>query len=241
MDDPMRQPAPENVVDRIHAFARDLAYGAAQGLWHTKIQWQQLTNPTISRTAQVFAERLAPKWGAEFPSEFLMLSFGYFTLLTEEQAGRSTYLLTEKAFKLLEKPNIAPEVFISYRRSESSALGLLIEARLKLAGNPNPFLDKNLVVGEEWVRQLEERIRQARYFIILVGKTTLDSPYVMQELDWALEAGCTIISIWHGCRMDDSAPEALKTRHAIIVETESALGYETAVTQLLNNLGYTTY
>lgn len=42
-------------------------------------------------------------------------------------------------------------------------------------------------------------------------------------------------------RMDDSAPDALKTRHAIIVETESALGYETAVTQLLNNLGYTTY
>jgi hypothetical protein len=45
----------------------------------------------------------------------------------------------------------------------------------------------------------------------------------------------------NGAHLDETAPEILKTRHAITVTAENALGYETAVNQLLNSLGYSTY
>ena len=239
-DNPLEQPAPVDLLQRVHAFARDLAYGAAKGLWHTRIQWQALTNPDISNVAGVFAKYLREKWGTDFPSEYLLVSLDYFDPVGDE-TGRSTYLLTEKAFRLLEKPSSPPSVFISYRRSESTALALLIEARMKMAGNPNPYIDKNLIPGQDWNDQLEERIRQSRYFVVLVGKTTLESPNVLQELNWAEQAGCTIISIWHGYKMEADAPVILQERHAITIDTDSALGYETAINQLLNGLGYATY
>ncbi len=34
MDNPFEQPAPTDVLEKVRAFARDLAYGAATGLWH---------------------------------------------------------------------------------------------------------------------------------------------------------------------------------------------------------------
>lgn len=233
--------APTDVMARVHDFARDLAYGVTLGLWHTQVHWRKLLNPDISQHSKVFAENLRPKWGTDFPSEYLLLSMGYFEPMGAEP-GYSIYLLTDRAFQLLEKPNTAPSVFISYRRSESSAFGLLMEARLRLAGNPNPFIDKNLVPGDEWNRQLKEQIDASRYFVLLVGPTTLDSDYVTQELAWAEASGSTIVSIWHnGARMDDSAPSVLQKRHAITVTEENALGYETAVNQVLNTLGYATY
>jgi hypothetical protein len=241
MDNPFLQPAPTDVLSRTREFARDLAYGAATGLWHTKIRWQQLYNPQMSDVSKVFEEHLRPKWGIEFPSEFLLLSFGYLQVYNDESMY-SIYLLTDRAFQLLEQPSTPPNVFISYRRSESTTFGLLIEARLRLAGNPNPFIDKNLVPGAEWNAQLKQQIQQCRYFIVLIGKTTLESPHVMQEIQWAVESNCTIISILHNSFvMGDSVPDILKNRHAISVTAENALGYETAVNQLLNSLGYSTY
>lgn len=229
------------MLDRVQDFARDLAFGATQGLWHTQVHWRKLLNPDISTHSKVFADSLRPKWGTDFPAEFLLLSFGYLQDYGSE-SGYSVYLLTEKAFRLLEQPSAPPNVFISYRRSESSPFGLLIEARLRLAGNPNPFIDKNLVPGAEWNEQLRLQIRQCRYFVGLIGQTTLDSAHVMQEIAWAAESDCTLISVWHnGARMSASAPAVLHKRHAITVTEENALGYETAVNQLLNSMGYSTY
>jgi hypothetical protein len=241
MENPFQQQAPADVLARVRELARDLAYGVTLGLWHSRLQWQQLLNPDISKHSKIFAEYLGPKWNNEFPSEYLLLSFGYFSDYAGEP-GRSTYLLTEKAFQLLERPSAPPSVFISYRRSESSAFGLLVEARLRLAGNPNPFLDKNLVPGDEWNAQLKQHIQRSRYFVCLIGQTTLESSYVLQEIEWAAESDCTLISVWHnGAHMNDAVPEILQTRHAIRVTEENALGYETAVNQLLNSLGYSTY
>ncbi len=242
MDNPFEQPAPTNMLERVQAFARDLAYGATLGLWHSRIRWKQLSNPEMSDHSRRFAEHLYPKWGRDFPSEYLLLSFGYLIELENIESGFANYLLTDKAFQLLQQPSVAPDVFISYRRSESSAFGLLIEARLRLAGNPNPFIDKNLVPGSEWNAQLRQQIQKSRYFVALVGKTTLESPHVLQEIQWAAESQCTIVSIWHnGARMTDTVPDIIQRRHAIVVTEENALGYETAVNQLLNSLGYSTY
>lgn len=239
-DNPFEQPVPEDMLARVHAFARDLAFGAATGLWNSRIFWQVLLHPELNPAYEVFARHISPKWAGKYPSEHLLVSLAYLVAQGTD-ASRSEYLLTEKAFKLLEKPAAPPNVFISYRRSDSSALALLIEARLRMAGNPNPFVDKSLVAGQEWNKELEARVKSARYFIMLIGVETLDSSYVRDELTWAEQSNCTIISVWHGCKPDDTTPKSLSTRHAILVESESALGYETAINQLLNGLGYATY
>jgi hypothetical protein len=240
MENPLAEPVPIDVFQRVQAFARDLAYGVSQGFWHSKLYWNSLHNPEISNTSKLYAHHLGPKWENQIPSDYLLLSFGYLTLFSTE-GGSPVYLLTEKTFSLLERPSRPPDIFISYRRSESSALALLIEARLKLAGNPNPFLDKNLAVGQEWQEQLRERIYNSRYFICLIGEKTLESQQVQQEIQWAIEAGCTIISIWHGSRINAETPAFLRDRHAIIIKDDGALDYEVAINQMLNTLGYATY
>lgn len=241
MENTFEREAPTDVIARVHEFARDLAYGATLGLWHTYVRWQQLFNRDISKHSKVFAEHLGPKWGTNFPSEYLLLSFGYFQDYGS-QSGHSVYLLTQKAFQLLEQPSAPPSVFISYRRQDSSAFALLVEARLRLAGNPNPFVDKNLVPGDEWNNQLKKQIEQCRYFVLLIGPTTLQSPHVLQELEWAERSNSTIVSILHvGVQIKDSVPDVLKSRQAITILEETALGYETAINQLLNSLGYATY
>jgi hypothetical protein len=154
----------------------------------------------------------------------------------------TNYVLPPKALQLLEKPVQAPGVFISYSRKDSSAFALLVEARLRIVGVPDVFIDKKITAGDEWAEHLEERIREARYFICLVGPNTLRSSVVGQEVEWAVQAGCRIISIWHGgAKITDSAPEALRKRHAISVTEESAREYETAISELLNSMGYRTY
>ncbi|HEX2620319.1 MAG TPA: toll/interleukin-1 receptor domain-containing protein, partial [Phototrophicaceae bacterium] len=199
---PLELPIPENYLERIHTFARDLVYGAVNGLWYEFFLIYSDVQGTIWRSGDFMAvgddeghpfyQLIVKKWDNKPPTARLMVAFEY---LTQVEQGNTyvQYMLTPKAFALMEKPAAPPSVFISYKRSESSALGLLIEARLKLAGNPNPFIDKNLVVGEAWGDQLKEHIQTARYFICLIGPETLASPHVKQELTWAEESGCMII------------------------------------------------
>jgi len=136
-----------------------------------------------------------------------------------------------------------PSVFISYKQDQSSALALLIEARLKLQdSNINVFIDKLLQPGDDWEQRLEETVRQSRYFICLVGKNTLESETVQKEIQWAHDAGCIIISICHNSyTIDGNLPIELKGKQAIIIAQESAKHYESAISDLLNGLGYSTY
>jgi hypothetical protein len=250
-DNPLDHPAPTAFVDRVHAFARDLVYGVVNGLWQEvfiiyvdrwSITWRSGNYMvTDENTEHPFYQLIVTKWGGSPPSQNLLQAFGYYMKLGTG-SNYEEFILTPKAFDLLDTPITPPSVFISYKRSESSTFGLLIEARLKLLGNPNPFIDKNLVAGEAWHAQLEERVRNCRYFVLLIGKTTLDSMHVKQEVEWARKYNKTIISIWHnGTTVSIDAPEDLRTRHAITVKGESALDYELAVNQLLNSMGYATY
>lgn len=85
------------------------------------------------------------------------------------------------------------------------------------------------------------------HLIILLGKTTLESAITRREIEWALQYERKIIPIWHNSfeyRTDewDVSPavhEAISSTNAIRVTEESALGYFTAITQLLNRFGIT--
>ena len=244
-DDLLRQPAPENPVERIHTLARDLAYGALNGRWSPKIGIAFIGGDQYGWLSQVgdpspLMEYLVEKWNDRPPPAELLTSFGYFNWLEERESGTNIYILTEKAFGLLEKPTAPPSVFISYRRNQSSALGLLIVARLKAVGVENPFIDMNIDPGDEWHALLEKTVRQSQYFVALMGPGTLESPYVRREIEWALDAqGVHVIPIWHnGYAGVGDVPEALSSKNAIRIKEESAEEYELAMIKLLNRLGY---
>ncbi len=241
-------PIPDGVLQRVHAFARDLAFGAAEGLWSSEI--------LVSRSAagedwfplphtQEFDE-LTSKWGDATPTANLLLSFGFFHRL-ESREHSDLYILTPKAFELLERAAPA-SVFISYRRRESSAFALLILARMKAVGL-SPFLDmQDLEPGDEWHARLKDEIEAREHCVVLVGPTTLESDYVRTEIVWALDAGKNLIPVWHNhvtqnviARAEEDHPELAPflERQAIMVEPEAPSGYHNAVVQLLNRFGYT--
>jgi len=166
-----------------------------------------------------------------------------------------SFQITQKAFDLLSKPKTPPPVFISYKRSESSAFALYIESRLKRVGVQNPFIDKDIHIGDEWESVIEERVRGAEYFVCLIGNGTLNSKWVKKEITWAHKAGCKIMSVLHNGvsnePKDESDDEAKTIAEQLEklelhkwqlrrVQEESALEYETAANFLLSAMGYPT-
>ena len=259
MDNPLEQNLPDDPIERIHTMARDLAYGVSRGLWgtnftvermHSNEQWMNWSN--VQNGPVNFDEYMTKKWADNPPSAYVMLSFGYF-IEFEQKDG---YLLTAKAFDLLAKPTAPPSVFISYARRQSSALALLIEARLKLEDrNLRAFIDKDIPLGDEWRDVLVERISASQYFILLLTMDTLVSKPVAEEIAIALKTPtCKIIPICHGgYRFGADFPvalgeralsaeliETLATKNALVVETESAASYEDKVNRLIGRLGYST-
>jgi len=261
MVNPLKLPVPEDFVDKVDAFARDLAYGVLHGAWDIHVNAfrpNQANDFVLTESGQQdYSKQFWTKWrnGITYlnPHFSALEARGYvdsFKSGSNDSSGApyTGYKLIPKAFELLDKPARPPEVFISYRRAESSAFALLIEARLRLVGNPTPFVDKNIQAGEDWAKRLQETIEASKYFIILIGDEKIwDSEWVQNEIRWAENAGCTIISVWHNGMLLDSEqnkssfPKVLAARQKIDVKEESALGYETAVNQVLNALGYRTY
>ncbi|HVO69578.1 MAG TPA: toll/interleukin-1 receptor domain-containing protein, partial [Aggregatilineaceae bacterium] len=171
MYNPLEDNVPDDPIQRIHALARDLAYGAAHGYWPTVLlitSYRHIVkgwDSGIVGTSADFAE-LSKKWTGALPDITLLQSFEY---LVREDRGR--YALTQKSFVLLEQP-VPTSIFISYRRQESSTFALLILARFKALGL-KPFLDVNIEPGHEWHPELEAEVNRSENFVCLVGPTTL--------------------------------------------------------------------
>ncbi len=151
--------------------------------------------------------------------------------------------ITKEAFNLLVKAEPA-NVFISYKRSESSAFALLVLARLKTAGL-EPFIDLAIEPGDEWHSQLEERIKACNYFIVLLGKQTLKSEITCKEIEWAIKYDRRILPVWHNrfkyvsgkWPVSNSIDAVINEKHAIRVLEESALAYNNAIVELLGKFG----
>ena len=247
MDNPLEQPAPEDPIARVHAFARDLAWGATHGMWGSGFgynprivgkSWRTLTFENVTHQKN-FTEYLNCKWDYDPPDSNLIRSFGFFEL---EGRGDFAYLLTPKAFALLEKPAIPPKIFISYRHAESSAFALLIEARLK---NKDPdisvFIDKAIQKGEDWEERIKKAVETSGVFICLLGPDFAESDMMSMEIDWAEQSGSRLIAILHNNFNDEeNCPANLKKKQWIKVQDESAEEYEVAVGKLLNALEYST-
>jgi hypothetical protein len=162
-----------------------------------------------------------------------------------QNSSQAVLYLTRAAFDLLE--DVEPSsIFISYRREDSSAFALLVLARLKAAGL-DAFLDLTIQPGANWRTHIQNEIVTRDHLILLLGKQTLRSEVVLEEIEWALQSGTNILPIWHNhyaYRSDEfNLPEeidaALQNTHTIRVIEESTLGYNNAIIELLNRFGIT--
>ncbi len=247
LDDPLNIPVPTDPLERIHALARDFAYGAATKLWSTRI----LLDYSGDRTAEDYLtlwgypdleKRVLEKWkGADRPPLDVLAAFGY--LEQDHSTTDPAFDLTQKAFALLERPALPPSVFISYSRRTSSTFGLLIECRLRSVGI-RAFIDRSLDPGEGWREQLIDKVRSCNRFIVLLAAGTLASEYCCEEIRWAREANILTIPIWqpsfdaNESGIDADLCDYLTGRHSIRILEESAESYYNATESLLNRLGY---
>jgi hypothetical protein len=230
------RPMPQNPIGRVRTLAKELAEGASHELWATNFHLDR--GEITYENVKSYIEK---RWNNFRPSNQLLIANGY----ASEDTNSSILSLSHSAFSLLDTVEPA-NIFISYKRSESSAFALLVLSRLKAEGL-EPFVDMSLVPGEIWHAGLQERIEASDYFIMLLGKQTLKSEVCLQELTWAWKSKRIIIPVWHnGFRyrpekwnLPPEISKVLGQTHSIQVKEESALGYNNVIVELLNRFGIT--
>ena len=273
LDKVCARPMPSDKIARVKTFARELAEGATEEFWSANHLSQHVRlSPTdrltrLSKDEMVSIEEIlvSPNWVRGFRKaayearedwhrNFLSYVLHRWDFECAKPALLRAYgfmnegnILAKSAFDLLSE-SIPANIFISYHRKSSSALGLLIVARMKAVGM-EPFIDMALVPGEAWNAGLQERIRSYDALILLLAPETLTSEYVVREIEWALEAGVEVIPLWHDTfaykseqwrdKIPAAVDEHLARTHAIRVLEESASGYNTAIVELLNHFGIT--
>ena len=235
MDDPLGLPLPKDPIQRIQRFAYVLAWGAINEKWDASLSYFR-GELTDSGPRQYIQE----VWGNQPPALGLMMALGY--MIIAREGNPILVQLTEKTFGLLNAPPPV-SIFISYRRSVSSALAMLIAAELRVEGF-RPFLDiRSIALGDEWHAILESRVRQSNIFIPVIGPTTLESDYVKEEVEWALEneTARRIIPIVHAgfspADLDKSPFPALAKKNPIHIREDNAADLFSAVQQLKAFLG----
>ncbi len=231
---------PEADLGRIKLLSEELALGVHRGLWHIIAMYDEYGAPNPPN--KMLSDWFEARWNSFSFDHWLRLLQGHGYVTKNESAE----LLTTEAYSLLSL-TVTYNVFVSYKRSESSALSLLVICRLKAYGF-TPFVDMALEAGGNWHADLEDRIKACDYFIILLGKDTLSSPMTIKEIRWALSNGKVIIPLWHSgfdlneprwAGVDDDVKDAIQQTNAIIVQDESASGYNSAIVELLNRFGVT--
>ncbi|MBL8166378.1 MAG: toll/interleukin-1 receptor domain-containing protein [Anaerolineae bacterium] len=235
MERVLARPLPQNPRSRVRILARELAEGATMGFWKTELMILEGNLKTsLVPNLGIYLQR---RWNNQQPQWDLLEAQQYL-----DRRGDSIRWISPTAFELVNEAEPI-NIFISYRRKDSSAFALLILKTLKTS-NLNAFVDIMLDPGEDWHEGLKERIQSYEHFVVLLGQATLTSEYVVKEIKWAQEAGCRIIPITHnGFKYEDqNASEIeslLKAKHTIPVLEESASGYNKALVDLLNCFGIT--
>lgn len=224
--------------------ASELAEGVAYGFWQAEIaipNSERLGEERDDSQRTFLEQYFVRRWRSSPPDVSFLLISGY--LVPSAREGHFT--ITKAALDLLDKQIYSMvKVFISYRRDESSAFALLLHDRLTALG-VDVFLDmESLMYGENWRRALESNIEERDYFVLLLGRKTLTSQMVLQEIAWAYKHHLAIIPIWHnGFRyapkpaLEKQIPAVLKSlltdTHTLVVEKENPEQYDYTIHRLL--------
>lgn len=234
-----RRPMPANPMARLRLFAQEMAEGAVEELWKVQIPFDAAENAAYQFDSWAFSEYLRIRWNNNQPNWELLQTVGYIAI------DGGSIQINASAFNLLDESEAA-EVFISYRRKDSSAFALLVLTRLKQAGI-DAFLDLAMLPGANWQTHIRSEIQSRSYFVLLIGKETLASQVVQREIAWAIEADSNIIPIWHNeyihkpeqFSLPPDIERVLMESHSIRVLEESALAYNIALVELLGRFGVT--
>ena len=254
-------PIPSGDVKWVRLLASELALGVHRNLWNPMSIAGQFVGGAraMHPNSQAYFQR---RWANYDMDHLVEVLLGH-EYLNYKENDDSIPQLTTKAYELIDEDS-PYSIFISYRRLDSSALALLVLARLK-EHSLVPFVDMALEVGGNWHADLEERIRACDYFIILLGRKTLTSDMTVKEICWAVDSKRTIIPIWHNyfgrtenfdltttvheCAAEwedefilgkeDLVKGVIQQTNAIRVTDESASGYNSAIVELLNRFGVT--
>lgn len=237
LEERVKSPIPSGDVAKVKLMAKEFALGVHKQLWDECITHKPHRGPDHENLKVYFEKRWKDK---NFEHAIDLLKHHGYVYLDK------FYKLGQAAFELLDETE-PYNVFISYRRSESSALALLVNTKLK-EHSLVPFVDMALEAGGNWHAELEGRIRDCDYFIVLLGKETLASGMTVKEIEWAIQYGKKVIPVWHSgfCLssdkwndVDSKVKDAIKQTNAIRVIEESASDYNRAIVELLNRFGIT--
>ncbi len=230
---------PANYGKLVKLLAMEIAQGIHLNLWRPEIIFVHQGEPPRQDQA-ILRQFIDERWKDSIDSTFTLIlwAHGYIAQIENTVVFR----VTEKAMDLLEYPD-PNNVFVSYKHSESSAFALLVVESLRNYGQ-NAFCDMSLVPGDDWHPELEKHIKKCEYFIVLVGRETRKSGPTIKEVKWALQNEKIVLPIWHNGfelilddwnGIDEEVVNAIQRKHAVIVEKESAAGYNAAITELLTN------
>ena len=89
----------------------------------------------------------------------------------------------------------SPEVFLSYRRGTSAGWANTVAGTLKDRHGMRVFLDVAQIDSGPFPDRIMEAIRNCHVFVCLLGDTTLDSKWVLREIDLAHQFGKPMIPI----------------------------------------------
>jgi len=240
---PLLETAETDYRKRIDQYVRDLAWGILNRKWDSQLN--HLSNihkygPRVDPNS-VAGSQFVEKWSQD------MRPFDT-DLWIWEYVSKDYGVLTPKAFDLLHTPSSAPNVFISYRHKacNSSTLALAIEARLKLLGNNNTFIDKTINAGDSIQERIDKSLDNCDVFVILIDREIFESKWTIYEYEKAISLSKKVIAIKH----PDVTQEDLNKIVArgfdmgklfITCYSSGAIDYEKAINELLNVLGYSTY
>jgi TIR domain/WD domain, G-beta repeat len=103
-----------------------------------------------------------------------------------------------------------PGIFISYARSDSSALAEELVAGLELAGF-RPFLDRHdIAAAEDWEARLGALILGADTVVFILSPAAVESPRCTWEVDRAAELGKRLIPVQGAPVPEAEVPERLR-------------------------------
>lgn len=205
------EPAPGNdkPLEQIKRFVKDLAEGALKGLWSPRLNYRdgvdrigfdgnrhQVWKPGIpNEDITSYVENIWWKQNIDEPQVPVLQAMGYFTQEQEYASDHLRCFLTEKAFDLLKEEPL--KIFISYCRDASSALALLVWSEMEKEGY-DTFIDfHGIHLGDPWSEVIKKRIDECELFIVIIGKATLKSEAVQNEITQAWSSRKRIISILH--------------------------------------------
>lgn len=240
LEERVKIPIPDGDVLWVKLLAKELVLGVYRKLWSSTIQvdYSDDVPGEVAPIGRELTGYLKKRWGDRHIGHRLELLRGHGYI------DHGT--LTQAAFDLIEEAE-PYNIFISYKRSESSALALLVNTKLK-EHSLDPFVDMALEAGGNWHAELEERIRDCDYFIVLLGEKTLASTMTIKEIEWAIQYEKKVIPVWHSefCLSSDKweyvnpkVKDTIKQTNAIRVIEESASDYNRAIVELLNRFGIT--